>query len=156
MKNKKSIYILLLVVLLIWGLVIYNFVSWSPSGTPDIAEPGPVEAKPLDIVKRDTLILDADYRDPFLGKMHRPGNTVTDAVKRKVKKQEPVVWPALQYKGIVSDNKDKIRVYMVVINGQAYLMGEKETAQEVTLKKGDRQSVTLSYKGRTTTILIAE
>ncbi len=154
MKNKKSIYILLPAVLLIWGMVVYNFIGWSPAGTPETFTPDAIATQPVAIPKRDTTLIDVRYRDPFLGKMYSAPKAPADAPKRKEKAKETLLWPAIKYKGVVSDNDNKRKVYMVVINGQTYLMHEKETQQEIILYKGDRQSVTLQYKGKKDTYLI--
>lgn len=156
MKNKKNIYILLPVVLLIWGLVIYRFFSFTAPEIQAVETSNQLEVKPLAIPQRDTLSIDVNYRDPFLGKMYMPLSNASKVIKRKSTPQEPIAWPQILYKGIVSDKSNKRKVFMVVINGKSYLMKEKETKQEMTLKSGNRESIIIKYKGDLTKIFIQE
>lgn len=153
MKNKKKTYILLVVVLIIWGLLIYKFFSFASEDVTSKNLDMELSVKALAVTKRDTFSIDVNYRDPFLGKMYMADKSVA-LLKRKVKIKEPVVWPAVIYKGLVSDTKDKKKVFMVIISGRTYLMKEKEIEQEVTLKKGDRESIDIKYKGENYNILI--
>ena len=153
MKSKRKTYILLIVVLAIWGILIYKFFSFTspqdnsvPSG-PDITLT-PFSAKP-----KDTFSIDVKYRDPFLGKMYNPNHPANTKKKVYIPK-EPVVWPTIIYKGIVSDNRDKNKVFMLNINGQTFFMNEKSVEQEVTLLSGNRNSVTVFFKGEKNTITI--
>ena len=158
MKNKKNIYILLPVVLLIWGSIIYRFFSFR---APETSEPPATEMKikPLKIKERDTTAIDANYRDPFLGKIEVP-QSATHKTKAKpkqaVKPKEQVQWPTIVYKGIVSDTKDKVKVFMLIINGKTCLMNKGNTAEEVFLKDGNRDAVYVKYKGNLNIILLQE
>ena len=155
MKNKKSIYILLPLVLLIWAMVIYQFFSFSG---PDIAEANNAKTfiiKPINIPEKDTFTINVNYRDPFLGKMYLPKKPGTgNAKKRKPKPAEPIIMPSIIYKGIVSDKKKEKKVFMLIIKGQTFLMHEKDTEQEVTLKTGNREYIEVLYKGQKNKILI--
>lgn len=155
MKNKKKTYILLVIVLIIWGLLIYKFFSFASKDVTSENLEIALSVKALAITKRDTFSIDVNYRDPFLGKMYMADKSAV-SLKRKVKIKEPVVWPSVVYKGVVSDTKDKKKVFMIIISGHTYLMKEKETEQEVTLKKGDRESIDIKYKGENYNILIQQ
>jgi hypothetical protein len=145
-------------VLLIWGLLIYKFISFSNPELPDTSFSEDISIKPLAIKQIQPVVIKVGYRDPFLGKMYMPVKAT--AKKRKIagkaKQEEPVSWPNVVYKGIVSDTKDKKKIFMVIINGQTYLMKEKDTEQEITLKSGNRESIYVKYKGDLTQILIQE
>lgn len=155
MKNKRKTYILLIIVLTIWGLLIYKFFSFTSEDPSGVSTETELPLKALAVRKRDTFQIDVNYRDPFLGKMYMP-EKASASVKRKVKKKEPVEWPAVIYKGIVSDTKDKKKVFMVIIGGRTYMMKEKETEGEITLKRGNRESIEVKYKGETFNILIQQ
>ncbi|KFF11996.1 hypothetical protein [Flavobacterium hydatis] len=161
MKNKKNIYILLPVVMLIWGIVIFQFFSFT---TPDdFVEDRPTEfiIKPLKIVKKDTFGINVNYRDPFLGKAYA-GQSVpkvksnNSGIKKLPKPEEVIVWPTIKYKGLISDSKEKKKVYILIIGGQNYYMKIGDTANEVFLKSGDRESIYVKYKGNLNLIMIAE
>lgn len=161
MKNKKSIYILLPVVLFIWGAVMYQFFSFaSPEETQQLSS-NKFRIKPLKITERDTFSINVNYRDPFLGKTYAPKKN--DSLKKNTPKTnktpkivEPIVWPTIIYKGIVSDTKDKTKIYMLVIRGQTFLMKKGETENDIFLKDGDRESIYVKYLGNLNLIMLAE
>ncbi|MBC7410098.1 MAG: hypothetical protein H7339_17070 [Arcicella sp.] len=156
MKNKKSIYILLPIVLLIWGSVAYKFFYFSENKVKS-KEANVFTSKPVAIKPRDTSSINVNYRDPFLGKMYS-SNLKNVGPKRSTKATKPelpktpIVLQRILYKGIVSDTKDKTRVFMLIINGRTFLMKKGDTEIEVFLKEGSRESVTVKNKGTLQTI----
>lgn len=149
MKNKKSIYILLPLVLLIWGAVVYQFFSLSNDTIPEIQTQEGVP-KPFRIQSKDTFSIHISKRDPFLGKMmSNETRSVSTAPKTTTKipnTKEELVWPSILYKGIVSDSKDKVKVYMVIMDGKTYLMKKGEEENGIKLKDGDRETIYVVYK----------
>lgn len=154
MKSKKSIYILLPLVLFIWGTVMYQVFSFSANEEEVVVPTNEISLKPIKISKRDSVVINTNYRDPFLGKMYSTENVKSTKKKSVLKKVEPLVWPTIQYKGIVSDTKDKVKIYMLVINNHTCLMKKGETQNEIYLKDGDRESVYVKYKGQLNLFLI--
>ena len=149
MKNKKSIYILLPIVLFIWGAVLYQFFSFSNNDSIEITNSN-TTVKPFKIKPKDTFSIKINNRDPFLGKLVSNENNTTKTIKPTSKPKkivEEVVWPQIGYKGIVSDNKEKIKVYMVIINGKTYLMKKGDEEEEIKLKDGDRETIYVIHKG---------
>ena len=69
MKNKKSTYILLPIVLLIWGMLIYQFFSYSVTDEAPENTPTEFNVKPFKLKERSLFTVNVAYRDPFLGKM---------------------------------------------------------------------------------------
>ncbi|MBY8962535.1 hypothetical protein KJK34_07195 [Flavobacterium sp. D11R37] len=156
MKNKKSIYFLLPVVLFIWGMVIYQFFSFS--GNETVLNASASYSKTT-IIKpeKQSFAIDVNYRDPFLGKMYNPQQTKKGHVsKEKNRPKEVISWPYIAYKGIVSDTKDNNKVFVVVINNSTFFMQEKDTEQGVTLKTGNKNYINVEYKGLKTKITIQE
>lgn len=157
MKNKKTTYILLVVVLFVWAMVIYQFFSFS-GGSESITENHTaLNIKPVQAPKRDTFSINVNYRDPFLGKMYNPDNKkATKKRNTSNKTKETIVWPSIIYKGLVSDSDDKQKVFMVIIKGKTFFMREKDTEEEVTLLKGNREFIEVKYKDKKNKILIQE
>ncbi len=158
MKNKKSIYFLLPTVLFIWGTVLYQFFSYSKDDEQIEISSGTINLKPLSLKERDTFSIDVYYRDPFLGKMYLPVNhkIVNKKSQKNIKIEEPIVWPSIVYKGIVSDVKEKNKVFMLIINGKTFLMKKGDVENEILLKEGGRESVYVKYKGNFNIILLNE
>jgi len=158
MKNKRNTYILLAAVLLIWGLLIYQFFSFTSGEAVQEAITTNLKVTPLAVKERDSIAITVNYRDPFLGKAYLPvdPNMRKADTKKKAMPKEPVNWPSVVYKGIVSDSKDKKKVFMVIISGQTYLMRQKDTEQQITLKTGNRDYIDITYEGNTNKILIQQ
>lgn len=158
MKNKKNIYVLLPLVLFIWGAVLYQFFSYSNDEELIEVSSGNFNPKPFSIKARDTFSIDVNYRDPFLGKMYKKTSPNKESKKytgkKQIKNDTPIVWPSILYKGIVSDSKDKTKVFMLIINGQTFLMKKGDTENDVFLKEGDRESVYVKYKGNLDIVLL--
>lgn len=161
MKNKKSIYILLPVVLLVWGVVIFQFFSFT---TPDVVLENAVpelNIKPFKLKERSTFSVDVNYRDPFLGKVYtaKEVSNVKKSVikvKKMPKPEETIVWPTISYKGLISDVKGKNKTFMIVISGKNHFMKVGETENEIFLKDGDKESIYVKYKGNLNIIMLAE
>lgn len=159
MKNKKSIYILLPIVLLIWGMLIYQFFSFS--APEDSLENVPMEfnIKPLKLKERTPFFINVGYRDPFLGKMYAapvtsPKKSVV--IKKHIKPEETLVWPSIHYKGTISDTKDKKKIFVMIIDGHNFYMKKGDTENGVFLKDGDKESVYVKYKGNLNLIMLGE
>jgi hypothetical protein len=159
MKNKKNIYILFPIVLLVWGAVLYQVFSLTDSDEiVDNNDTGFV-IKPLKIKTRDTFAINVNYRDPFLGKMY--ASTATPLVKKNTSKvntspkpKETLVWPVIQYKGMISDTKEKNKLFMLIIDGSNHYLKIGETANDIVLKAGDKESVYVKYKGNLNLIML--
>ncbi len=64
-QKKKNIYILLPIVILVWGFVFYQLYGYFFS-TPSYANTEVKTVINIDEIKKDTFSIVADYRDPFL------------------------------------------------------------------------------------------
>ncbi|WP_281232405.1 hypothetical protein [Flavobacterium gelatinilyticum] len=159
MKNKKNIYILLPVVLFVWGAVLFQVFSFTNSAEAVPVNDPEFHLKPLKVNKRETFAINVNYRDPFLGKMYAPETEVksksTHSKTPKVIKQpEPLVWPAIIYKGLITDSKGGNKIYMLIIDNKNYYMKIGDTENEVFLKSGDKESIYVRYKGNLNIIML--
>ena len=103
MKKNTKTYILLTIVLGIWGVLGYQIVGAFDADKPELALTKATEAYvPKTLKKRDTFSITAHYRDPFLGTMPR-SKTVKKKNKTKVTKPEEPK-RAITYSGSVSQN----------------------------------------------------
>lgn len=162
MKNKKNIYILLPIVLFVWGGVLYQVFSFSNTDNISPVEKNDFVIKPLKIKERQTFSIDVNYRDPFLGKMYAPktASNISSAKSAKTikqpKPQETLVWPTVVYKGMISDNKEKKKIFILIIDGKNCYMKIGDTQNEIFLKDGNKESVYIKYKGNLNLILLGD
>lgn len=146
MKSKKNIKILLPLVVLIWGLVIYNIVDAFSS--EDIAKNSHTTSsfKAPKVVEKETFAMLPISSDPFLGTIyHKP--------KANKKKQRKVIqeieWPTIKYEGFISGATKKTTVFMLTINGYQHLVKKGDTLQRLKVLKGNQENIKLKYKGQT-------
>ncbi len=144
LKDKRTVVLLLVAVVAIWGIIIYRVVVFSGEGAVQAAAVGKkrVVADKLP----DTLRL--DYRDPFLGTVRRVQE------KKIVTKNNPVIVPeepenppAFRFAGKI--RKRKQDYWLVESGGETRLIAasvkhiddyrvEKVYADSIRLRKGKR------------------
>ena len=146
MKNKNNTYILLTLVLVVWGLIAYRvFSALGPEDEAEVAEIAAVSFTPKAVKEQDTFNISSYSRDPFLG-------TFKTRPKPKKKKvavvKEETPWPQIRYAGLMGDGNSDESIFFVFINGKQYLLKQNDSMEDIRLIKGDKETVTLSFKGR--------
>ena len=155
MKKKKKTYLLLIVVLAIWGLLGFKIVGALHTDEPE-QELALVSQKfiPTILKKRDTFSVVANYRDPFLGTM--PKSNIPKKVKKKVIKKPELPKKNIRYSGLVSQNNTKNSIFFVSIDGQQHMMTKNEVVADVKLVSGTTESIKVRYHNRTETIALSQ
>ena len=150
MRNKKlAIYVLLPVVVIIWGAAIFQIFK--------VINPDSVAIKNLDFDKLpkssknnmpDTFSIVANYRDPFLGRSENHlGQGIKYTVAPVLKKPEiRIAWPALAYKGMIRNKKSNKQLVMVSIAGKTSMMNSGDEINGVGLIAISNDSVELSFQ----------
>jgi len=161
MKNKKLIYFLIIVVLGVWGIIIYRVFSAIGNGDDDAATPAvkPIKEAFNDYaIPKDTTKLLLNYRDPFgLVKQKDTAGTVIHAVKRMnstVNIKPAINWSFITYSGYIRNPSTKRLVALVSVNGQNLTLAEGETKNQVKLLRNLRDSIKVSYEGKTKFIMM--
>ncbi len=162
MKNKKLQYILIPVVLVVWGLIIYRVLDFTKQDTPD----DPCIVSTLQPNKnnssvQDTFSLHANYCDPFLKNVRytRPRYTKTNQSNKKTEKKKPesnivlrrdiienIRWPDIKYGGIVQNTQSGEKVGLMEIDKQEFLIRKNDSIQKVFIKDLYKDSVIVIYK----------
>ena len=141
-KNTKT-YVLLGIVLAIWGIIGFRIAS-AISSDPELEKtPKRIAFKQIEIGVQDTFLIKADYRDPFLGTLAR---------KKEKKKPRKIVKKQsfdmdVRYTGSMVNHSSGKRIYFVSINGQQHLMEKGKNAMGVSLVSGNQERITVRYKG---------
>lgn len=151
MKNKRNTYILLVVVLFIWGAVIYRFFNFMDNEEPAHEDRGMVFLpKKQSVKQRKQVVINTRYRDPFLGKLYVDnGQTSKKPLRKRIKKvSAPLPLPNLVYKGLVTDSGNKKNIFMVLINNNIHLLKINETEQGIKILRGNRKEITVNFMGK--------
>ena len=146
MKNKKSVYILLPIVIAIWGAVIYQFMSFGSSDA-NIHPKSSLSLPTIQNAKVDTFSISADYRDPFLGKVAEVKKSdipKVKAVPMQVKSALP--WPTISYGGVIKNQKSSKQLCLLSISGQDNIAQAGDVVEGVELKKVWKDSIEVLFQ----------
>jgi len=161
MKSKKLTYFLIAIVLGVWGLILYRIfdaVGDNDDAVATVAVKQQKEAFNDFILPKDTVKLLLNYRDPF--GITKPRDTTvrvskTISLKSTAAPAKPAMnWSFISYSGYIRNPSSKKLIALVSINGQNVTLAEGETKSQVKLLKNLRDSIKISYGGKTKFIVI--
>lgn len=151
-KANKTTYILLLVVVGIWG---YFIVSLLSDLNPEFDTPEQFVAQSPRIknpTEKEKFELIETTRDPFdMPKVNK--STTSNREKTTLKKKE-LSWPSINYLGTISDGGQKQSIYVVSINGKQQLLKKGQSANEVTLVRASAKEIVVKFEGDTKIIAL--
>jgi hypothetical protein len=149
MKNKKTAWILLPAVLLIWGLLGWKIYAAMKDDVPPTftasTTPAPVTHE---AVVPDTYQLQLNYPDPFLTTKKTPVRDVRTSPENPNSTPSPKVltpvapaaWPELRYAGLVQ-SKDGKTLGFLSVNGQSHFVKANDVIDEIVVQKIWKDSV---------------
>lgn len=153
MKNRKVIFVLLPLVVVVWGVIIYRVVVVMNGGNPPVGDAISMTQEP----KTETINyqLALNYADPFLGTRQLPKPApkvqVTKHRPRKQKKSvsKKVSIPALRYNGRVENRTSNEERHMISVNGKAHIITIGNEIDGVVLKRVFSDSVEFKWNKET-------
>jgi type II secretory pathway component PulC len=146
LRNKKYIRILLPLVLIIWGLLFYQIISFFSNKKISIPQPNNYVFKNPTFKKKKRFVLTPIKSDPFLGKLY--GTNTKLKHKRISQNKSNIIWPTIKYQGIITVKNNNSQVFIVSINGKQYLVKKGDTIENIKVLKSDKSNVVLEYKGQ--------
>jgi len=154
LKKNNRTYLLLAVVIGIWGIIGFKIIKASNPYPKLVVQMTSNEIfEPKQVKKRDTFSIAANYRDPFLGTVHAP-KKMRKTTSKVVKKQVPD--KVISYTGFITDKASKQKVFFVTIEGQQQMMGLNDTFKDVKLIRGTKDKIKVRYNGKTQNIAIKQ
>jgi type II secretory pathway component PulC len=150
LKNKTKIYVLLVIVLGVWGTIAYKILNGiSPSVPQANKQELDIAFKPDKRTQMDTFSVTPVNRDPFLGVLtHNIQKVTSKKVEPKPKKSSL----SISYSGMVSNQKASDKVFIVNIRSKQYLLKKGQTIDSVKLIKGDLDKIVVSYNNKSLTV----
>lgn len=161
MKNKTMTVVLIVSVMAVWGIIFYRIFQASGEEsslgtTVDVKESS---YESLDEYRmKDTLVLSLKYRDPFSGRQMQvttapsaPAATEHQVmpISNSLAPEPEVNWSVIQYTGYIVNPEIKRIVALMTIQGKEYMLSEGQQAGGVKILKNNRDSVKVSYSGKT-------
>ena len=154
MKNKKLTYILIPVVILIWGLVIYRIFFENRKTLERAVIPEKVTIQSKDTENKEQYTLIANYRDPFLSNApamveQDPENEKKENEQVNLRRQRAVMsnvrWPDIKYGGFIKNDKENKYTILFSLQNQNYLVNVGDTIHNIYIKAFYRDSILVVY-----------
>ena len=158
-NNKKTLFILIPLMITIWGGIGYQIYTANETPVAGGIQQFKVKKKLVQENDTSSYALLLNYNDPFKTSTRKKIiNTQSTASTRAKtnrnagkKINEIVNWPALRYGGTVESSNQK-KVGLLTINGKSYLVQRGDQIQNVTVLKYDQDEIKLSYSNQEKTI----
>ena len=151
--NKKKLNIgLLIILLLIYGSVLYKYFGGSPKETVRKVAIADTAVEERIQPKADFELIISD-RDPFLDrsirKQAQKGNTQKKKINIRTKENTVISWPRIEYYGFLkSDNNEKARA-VIEIDTKRYNLREGKEIDGLKIKKIFMDSLAVEFAGTT-------
>ena len=155
MKGKQMQYLLLILVVIIWGIIAYRlYSSWLPQN--NYRFDGNIALSNDSITKSlmDSFDLKLNYADPFLYEQYTPNQTNRSNNLGKKKESMQIIQeepPSIIYKGYSLNNNSITRINLL-INGKRYTTKPNSKVEEILISKCYRDSIIVVWKGKNKTI----
>lgn len=153
MKDKKVKYILIGLVLLIWGVIVFKILHMVKPANDEVESSFMPVQKNTRNTGIDSFMIIADYPDPFLKKYvqtYRKQSLATGNTKKSVltkKASEAVKWPNLTYSGHASANSGNKSSVLIIIDGTGYIMKVNDVIKGVEMLAISKDSVKVKFSG---------
>ncbi|MFW5852299.1 MAG: hypothetical protein ACOCWB_08750 [Bacteroidota bacterium] len=156
MKKKNVTYLLLVIVIVVWGIILYKIYEYISTDS-DKSSPMAIDTTSFQetTIPTDTFSLSLDYQDPFLKKQlnyrtkpsltkkhsHTPKKTQPKITKQTIQK---TIWPHITYDGMI--RSDETNLALLQINNQSYIIALGEEEKNIHVKQLFQDSILLLYK----------
>ncbi len=162
MRNKKLTYILIPVVILLWGYIFYK-IFWGARNTNEYVNYRQIKADTLTIkpeeFEYDLLV---NYTDPFLKnrtvkrdaiKKQNEQTNQSRRVNTRRRRTQATRWPNIKYGGIITNESSEKITILVEIDNSKCLMNIGEERKGVIIMHYYPDSIIVKYKEEEKTIL---
>lgn len=155
MKKNQKTYLLLTVVLAIWGILGFKVIrTVKPDSDQNVQNVVSEKFKPMEFQERDTFSIVAHYRDPFLGTL--PKSLKPKIPKRTSQKKDTLPKREILYTGFIAESSSGHEIFFLTIDGHQQLMATNEVFRKVKLLSGDPEKVKVHFDGKTKTIPLTQ
>jgi hypothetical protein len=146
LKNKKLKYVLLPLVIIVWGLIFYK-VFKQVNDEPAIMESNSItQTNEKDTAVNSNYQLDLGYRDPFKIEVGTINNDLSNVSAPINPQKKIVVWPAIQVKGYILDKKVKPK-FWVRLDNASYLIQQGDVVKNVKFSLVKKDSIVFTFDG---------
>ncbi|KAA9324920.1 hypothetical protein [Adhaeribacter soli] len=166
MKNKKLVYILLPLVLIIWGLIVYQ-VKTAIADEPEVIglSNEKRDGKLSQEIQQQEFSLMLNYPDPFL-KGEKVTRTASPAQANRVSSRqkpnpvlppvqlkEEIAWPNIVYNGMIVNQNSNAKIAMLTIGEQQVFLKINSIEKGIRLLRIYKDSVRVELNGQRKAII---
>ncbi len=145
MTKQTKTYLLLFVTLIVWGLIGFRIYKSFRNDNNIVASTNFNQTfTPKKIKKSEIYTVNANYRDPFLGKFPNTTKKKKKPKKKAPKKKTNIRFPKIIYNGIVEGGN--VKSYTITINGKQELLTIGQTINDITLINASNDEISVRYK----------
>lgn len=153
MKKKKT-YLLLAIVVFVWGYLGYKVYSSFYGDEEDLITNKIIDNKQAEKkVQKEKLKIKYPDKDPFLGKMYSP------KIQKKVSKEAikitytyDSIFDKIRYKGFINNKTDTSPLYLLSYKQKSYVIKPNHKFDGILLLGGTPDEIKVNYKTVTKTI----
>lgn len=148
LKNKKLVYLLLPLVLVIWGLIFYRIYA-NLHGKPKSPSFSKQITKEIDVRDKEEIPqLSLNYPDPFLKNTSISSGEKKTNPKHPDNLVSPINWPMITYRGMLRSEQAKHNVTGFLRVGTTdMLVHMGDVARELAVLRIAKDSILLENKG---------
>lgn len=146
LKNKKVIYFLLLLVVLIWGVVFYKIFSNFSEKKVVLKSLSPPSFAIGEGNIDSIFTLSLNYPDPFLkGQGHQKDNQIL-LTTNNIVNRPAVIWPNIEYRGSLTNNGKDGSTAFLKINNSDLLVKQGKVYSQTKIQSITKDSILLEYQ----------
>lgn len=145
-KNKRITYLLLVLVVLIWGLIFYRIYSnFGAKKQVEKSVPHSVVMEKHD--RRDSVLtLSLNYPDPFLKGEDQSLDPFTPSEYKGVVASPVINWPLIEYRGLLTGNNTNESTGLLRIQNADLLVKQGKIYASIKIKTLSKDSICLEYQ----------
>jgi hypothetical protein len=146
MKSNTAKYLMLFIVIGIWGSVLYRFIAFRNSDSSDKFQASTIKLSQVS----DTFSLKLGYSDPFKisSKSIKTDVSLKEISNRKIENEKKIIvkelksdWPNIRYKGGVFNEKRQSNRVIIVVNGSLQVLNKGDVILGMSLVYVSKDSV---------------
>lgn len=156
MKNKKLSYVLVPMVIAVWGFIFFRIFSTVENNNQASILTTKKSNNPIKFINNDTLKLALNYEDPFLKKS---ASSESDNFSFKTSTSRPVMpkytipapikiinWPEIKYFGSIKNIKKNKEFATISIKDKRYYLSKTDEVAGVKIVDIFKDSVVIEYE----------
>lgn len=158
MTKKKINIVLIIIVLGLWGAVGYKTITQYFFSKGLIINTDKTNYKlNLNLINKDTFLLENIPRDPFLDEQNHTINPIVieqypqisilkvSSKTVDLKPKEIIRWPSISYHGYIKSNGKNQELILLKIDGKLFRVRNNDIVQKLTVKELTNDSIEVSY-----------